>query len=195
MNKKPIVIERTTNETRVRVELGGGSEILSVRTPIPMFSHLLEQLGFYWGAGLVVEAEEPVPCGDGHHLVEDTAITLGQALDQWLGERKGIQRFGQRWLPMDDALVLAVVDLGGRPWVGLDLPLAAPILGSGLLTENILHFWRSFAFAARMTLHLKATGENSHHLIEATFKAAGMALREALTPWEGGVRSTKGVLV
>lgn len=194
MNKKPIIIERTTNETRVRVELGGGSEILSVQTPIPMFTHMLEQLGFYWGVGLVVAAEESVPCGDGHHLVEDVAITLGQVLDQWLAARKGIQRFGQRWLPMDDALALAVLDLGGRPWVTLDIPLPAPSLG-GLLTENIPHFWRSFALASRITLHLKVTGESGHHMAEASFKAVGMALREALAPWEGGARSTKGVLV
>ena len=87
MIKQPVIIERTTNETRVRVELGGGAEILSVKTPMPMFTHMLEQLGFYWGVGLVVAAEEPVPCGDGHHLVEDVAITLGQALDQWLAAR------------------------------------------------------------------------------------------------------------
>jgi imidazoleglycerol phosphate dehydratase HisB len=194
MNKKPIIIERTTNETRVRVELGGGAEILSVQTPIPMFTHMLEQLGFYWGVGLVVAAEEPVSCGDGHHLVEDVAITLGQALDQWLAERKGIQRFGQRWLPMDDALALAVVDLGGRPWTALEFPPLTAELG-GLLTENISHFWQSFAFTSRMTLHLKVTGENNHHMVEAMFKAIGMALREAMTPWEGGARSTKGVLV
>jgi imidazoleglycerol-phosphate dehydratase len=194
MKQKSIVIERTTHETRVRVVLGGGAERLSVQTPIPMFSHLLEQLGFYWGVGLAVEAEEPGPCGDGHHLMEDVAITLGQALDQWLGTRKGIQRFGQRWLPMDDALALAVVDLGGRPWTVLEFPPMVSGLG-GLLTENIPHFWRSFALAARITLHLKATGENSHHLVEASFKAVGMALKEGTAFWEGAARSTKGVLV
>jgi imidazoleglycerol phosphate dehydratase HisB len=194
MKKKTAIVERTTAETRVRAEVGGGPEILKVNTPIPIFSHLLEQLGFYWGVGLAVEAAEPVPCGDGHHLVEDVAITLGQALDQWLAERTGIQRFGQRWLPMDDALALAVVDLGGRPWISLDIPLPMPDLG-GLLTENISHFWRSLIFTSRITLHGKVTGENTHHMVEAFFKAAGLALREAIAPWEGNVRSTKGILV
>jgi imidazoleglycerol phosphate dehydratase HisB len=158
-----------------------------------MFSHLLEQLGFYWGVGLAVEAEDFQPLGDAHHLAEDAAIALGRALAERLGDRAGLRRYGQRWLPMDDALALAAVDVGGRSWLSFEAAFPAPALGT-LTCENIGHFFDSFSRAAGVTLHLRVTGANAHHMAEALFKAAGLALAEAMEPWGGGARSTKGVL-
>ncbi len=192
MNAPAARVERVTRETRVLVELGPSAEV-RVTTPVPMFSHLLEQLGFYWGAGLVLEAEDFQPLGDGHHLAEDAAVALGRALAKRLGDRAGLRRFGQRWLPMDDALALAAVDVGGRSWLAFQAAFPAPALG-GLACENIRHFFDSFCRAAGVTLHLRATGANAHHMAEALFKAAGLALAEATEPWPGGARSTKGVL-
>jgi imidazoleglycerol phosphate dehydratase HisB len=190
----PVVrIERRTRETRVAVELGGTASGVRIATPVPMFSHLLVQLGFYWGVGLMVTAEDLQPLGDSHHLAEDTALGLGRALADLLGDRSGRRRYGQRWLPMDDALALAVVDIGGRSWLSFEADFPASMLG-GLACENIGHFFDSLSRAASLTLHLKVTGRNAHHMAEALFKAAGLALAEAMAPWDGGVRSTKGVL-
>jgi imidazoleglycerol-phosphate dehydratase len=187
---KPITFERNTRETRIRLSLG--TDVGSIRTSLPMLSHFLEQLSFYSGIGLDLEAEDLLPLGDGHHLAEDVAIALGRALDAVLEDRSRLQRHGQRLLPMDEALATCALDIGGRPWAVLEIPFPIPMLG-GLATENILHFFRSLAMEARFTLHLSVAGENAHHLAEAGFKALGLALREALTPAED-LRSTKGVL-
>lgn len=186
---KPSTFERTTRETRVMLRLG---EATSIQTSEPMLSHFLEQFSFYGGLGLTLEAEDLQPLGDGHHLTEDVAIALGRALDQALGDRAGIARYGQRLLPMDEALATCALDVGGRPWPAVTIAFPTPTLGS-LATENILHFFRSLALEARFTLHLSVQGENAHHMAEAGFKALGLALREALSPAEG-LRSTKGVL-
>lgn len=180
---------RATKETRVALTLGGGG---GIATPLPMLTHFLEQLDLYGGLGLTLEAEDLQPLGDGHHLAEDAAIALGRALDQHLGAREGLARYGQRLLPMDEALATVAVDLGGRPYPVVEIPFAAPMLG-GLATENVVHFFRTLALEARFTLHLRVAGENAHHMAEAAFKGLGLALREALAPSEG-LRSTKGVL-
>jgi len=185
----PISFERTTRETRIRLRLG---EATAIRTSEPMLSHFLEQLSFYGDLGLTLEAEDLEPLGDGHHLAEDVAIALGRALDEAMGDRAGIARYGQRLLPMDEALATCALDVGGRPWPAVTIAFPAPTLGS-LATENILHFFRSLALEGRFTLHLNVQGENAHHMAEAAFKALGLALREALSPAEG-LRSTKGVL-
>lgn len=188
----PVTRERETAETRVRVTLGAESS--RVETPIPMLTHLLEQLAFYWGVGLDIRAEEASPAGDGHHLTEDVALVLGRALDRLLGDRRGLRRYGQRWLPMDEALVLVALDLGGRPHASLRLPLPPVPLGC-LLPETVPHFFRTLAMEGRLTLHLRSgRGSGAHHLAEAAFKATGLALAEAMSPWEDGPRSTKGVL-
>lgn len=192
MSATPVRVERVTRETRVLVELGPAGAV-RVQTPVPVFSHLLDQLGFYWGIGLVLEAEEFQPLGDAHHLAEDAAVTLGRALAERLGDRAGLRRYGQRWLPMDDALALAAVDVGGRSWLAFEAAFPTPALG-GLACENIGHFFDSLSRAAGVTLHLRVTGANAHHMAEALFKAAGLALAEAMEPWDGGLRSTKGVL-
>ena len=186
---RPISFERTTRETRIMLRLG---EATAIHTSELMLSHFLEQLSFYGGLGLTLEAEDLEPLGDGHHLTEDVAIALGRALDQALDDRAGIARYGQRLLPMDEALATCALDMGGRPWPAVAIAFPVPTLGS-LATENILHFFRSLALEARFTLHLSVQGENAHHMAEAAFKALGLALREALSPAEG-LRSTKGVL-
>lgn len=187
---KPVTLERTTRETRIRISLGEAEPF--IRTDEPMLSHFLEQFCFYSGIGLSLAAEDLSPLGDAHHMAEDVAITLGRALDEALEDRSRITRYGQRLLPMDEALATCALDAGGRPCAVLDMPFPMGMLG-GLATENILHFFRSLAMEARFTLHLSVKGENTHHMAEAAFKALGMALREALAPGEG-VRSTKGVL-
>lgn len=183
-------LERRTRETCIRLSLGG--DALSIRTGEPFLDHFLEQLAFHGDFGLEIQAEEFLPLGDGHHLTEDVAILLGRAFTQALGERSGLARYGQRRLPMDEALADCALDLGGRPHAVLDLPFPVSNLG-GLGTENLGHFFRSLAMEARWTIHLSVRGENTHHMAEACFKALGLALREALAPVEG-LRSTKGVL-
>lgn len=187
---KFLTFERNTCETRIRLCVG--TEAASIRTSLPMLSHFLEQLSFHSGIGLDLEAEDLTPLDDGHHLAEDVAIALGRALDQALGDRAGLQRYGQRLLPMDETLATCALDIGGRPWPVVDIPFSAPMLG-GLATENVPHFFRSLAMEARFTLHLSVRGDNAHHMAEAAFKALAMALREALAPAED-LRSTKGVL-
>ena len=181
--------ERITKETRVSLTLGGGQ---GVTTNLPMLTHFLEQLDLYGGLGLTLAAEDLMPLGDGHHLAEDVAIALGRALDKELAGREGRVRYGQRLLPMDETLATVAVDIGGRPYPVIDIPSKSEMLG-GLATENIVHFFRTLALEARFTLHLSVHGENAHHMAEAAFKGVGLALREALAPFEG-LRSTKGVL-
>jgi imidazoleglycerol phosphate dehydratase HisB len=190
---EPVTVERTTRETAVRATISELPGEVRVRTDLPMLSHLVEQLGLYANLGLDVDASDLQPLGDGHHLAEDLAIVLGRALDRRLGERVGLARFGQRWLPMDDALALVAVDVGGRPFFAFDGVLPAAMLG-GLASECVPHFLRSLAMEARITLHVSVTGSSPHHMAEACFKALGLALAEALTPSGRGVRSTKGVL-
>ena len=187
---KPIAFERNTRETRVRLSLGAME--CAIRTSVPMLTHFLEQLSFYGGLGLDLEAEDLQPLGDGHHLAEDVAIAVGRAFDQALEARENLTRYGQRLLPMDEALATVAIDIGGRPYPMIDLPLRDAMLG-GLATENITHFFRTLALEGRFTLNLRVQGENTHHMAEAAFKAVGLALREALQPAEG-LRSTKGVL-
>ncbi len=144
---KETTVVRTTKETIIRLRLGAAEARIS--TSVPMLTHFLDQLNFYGDLGLDLEAEDLMPLGDGHHLAEDVAITLGRALDQALGDRKGLTRYGQRLLPMDEALATCALDLGGRPYAVLDLPLPSPMLG-GLATEHVAHFFCRLAFGARI---------------------------------------------
>jgi len=183
---------RETKETQIDLMLHPyGARNIAIDTGHPFFDHLLHQLAYHAGWDFELKAEGDLEVDD-HHLVEDTALTLGAALqDAWRG--LGNRRYGQRLLPMDDALVLCAVDLGGRPYCVLELGLTREMVG-GLATEMIPHFFHSLAMAGAFTLHLrKITGENHHHLIEASFKALAQALGEALTPVEGHA-STKGSL-
>jgi histidinol-phosphate/aromatic aminotransferase/cobyric acid decarboxylase-like protein/imidazoleglycerol phosphate dehydratase HisB len=176
---------RATAETRVRVRLAlDGASRVRVATGAGLYDHFLEQLAFHAGFDLVLEAVGDLETG-AHHAAEDAAIALGEALDRALGDRRGIARFGDAVVPMDDALARAAVDLGGRPAadlrIGLDPGLADHVL-------------RSFAQAGRVGLHVESDGRDPHHIAEAAFKAVGRALRVAVSPEGVGVPSTKGIL-
>ena len=176
---------RATAETRVRVRLAlDGASRVRVATGAGVYDHFLEQLAFHAGFDLVLEAAGDLETGE-HHTTEDAAIALGEALDRALGDRRGIARFGDAVLPMDDALARAAVDLGGRPAVELRLGLDPG------LADHVL---RSFAQAGRLGLHVESEGRDPHHVAEAAFKAVGRALRAAVRPEGTGVPSTKGML-
>jgi len=176
---------RATGETRIRVRLAlDGAGRVRVATGAGLYDHLLEQLAFHGGLDLVLEGTGDLETGE-HHTAEDAALALGEALDRALGDRRGIARYGDAVVPMDDALAHAAVDLGGRPWAELDLEH-----DPGLAT----HVLRSLAQAARMSLHVEATGRDAHHVAEAAFKATGRALRMAVQLGGAGLPSTKGLL-
>jgi histidinol-phosphate/aromatic aminotransferase/cobyric acid decarboxylase-like protein/imidazoleglycerol phosphate dehydratase HisB len=176
---------RATAETTVRVRLGlDGAGRVRIATGAGLYDHLLEQLAFHGGLDLVVDGSGDWETGD-HHTAEDTAIALGEALDRALGDRRGIARYGSAVVPMDDALARAAVDLGGRR--GAEIDLAAD---PGLAR----HALESLAHAARMTLHVSATGRDAHHVAEAACKAVGRALREAVRRDGDVLPTTKGVL-
>jgi histidinol-phosphate/aromatic aminotransferase/cobyric acid decarboxylase-like protein/imidazoleglycerol phosphate dehydratase HisB len=176
---------RATAETTLRVRLGlDGAGRVRIATGAGLYDHLFEQLAFHGGLDLVVDGSGDRETGD-HHTAEDTAIALGEALDQALGDRRGIARYGSAVVPMDDALARAAVDLGGRR--GAEISLAED---PGLAR----HVLESLAQAARMTLHVEATGRDPHHVAEAACKAVGRALREAVRREGTELPSTKGVL-
>ena len=187
------VVERRTRETEVRVELRLESGDIKVDTPIRFLNHMLETLIFYMGASGSINAVD-LRGFDDHHVVEDVAIVLGMAMDKALGNRVGIARFGWSIVPMDDALALVAVDLGGRSYFVFDGSFSRDTVGD-LSTEMIPHFFRSFADSARATVHVKLLGgENEHHKVEAIFKALGLSLRQAMQIVGDQVISTKGVI-
>lgn len=186
---------RETLETRVEVTLDlDGSGSADVRTGIGMLDHLLTSLARHARLDLVLRAEGDLEVCD-HHTVEDTALTLGRALDEALGERLDLCRFGSAYAPLDESLARAVVDLIGRPWAEVHAAFDAPRLGA-LATENVAHFVRSLASAARLCVHLDLLrGANDHHRAEACVKALALALRAAWTRDPGaGSASTKGAV-
>jgi imidazoleglycerol-phosphate dehydratase len=189
-------VERATKETSVVVELGlDGTGKAAVSTGVPFFDHMLGQLAKHGLFDLNVQATGDIEV-DAHHTVEDTAITLGQALREALGDKSGISRFGDAVVPLDESLAHAAVDVSGRPYVVHREPAAmAPLIGT-YDTTLTRHFFESVAAAAGMCLHVSVTGRNPHHIVEAQFKAVARALRAAVAPdpRAQGVPSTKGVL-
>jgi imidazoleglycerol-phosphate dehydratase len=188
-------IERETRETKVSLELGLDGGDVSVSTGVGFFDHMLELLGRHGRLALSVRAEGDLQTG-AHHTVEDVGIAFGQALDEALGDRAGIRRYGYTAVPMDESLALCAIDISGRPFClfEADLPYASIAGFDAELTEE---FFRAVASNAKITLHLGTRyGTNLHHLIEACFKAFARALREAVAidPDEDGVPSTKGTL-
>ncbi|AWR99770.1 imidazoleglycerol-phosphate dehydratase [Metallosphaera hakonensis] len=185
---------RETKETKVLVKLElDGKGNVEVRTPIPFFNHMLHSMLFYMEVDAVVAAEDKQSFDD-HHVVEDVGITLGQALRDALGDRKGIRRFSSLTVPMDEALVLVAVDISGRGFSSVNLGLVREKVGE-LSTENVPHFFWSFATNAGLTLHVrKLDGVNEHHVIEASFKGVGLTLRDACSLQGNILRSTKGSL-
>jgi imidazoleglycerol-phosphate dehydratase len=190
-------VERKTKETDIALHLNiDGTGASKVRTPIPFFSHMLEAWSKHGLMDLALEASGDVEV-DIHHTVEDVGIVLGQALRQAVGDKKGIVRYGAAFVPMDEALVQATVDVSGRPFLVFDVPVARTRV-SNFDLDMLQEFFRALAFNAAITLHVRMHyGHNLHHITEAVFKAVGRALAEAtrLDPRVAGVLpSTKGTL-
>lgn len=188
-------IERETRETKVRLELGLDGGQVEPSTGVGFLDHMLELLGRHGQIGLIVQASGDLETG-AHHTVEDVGIAFGQALDQALGDRAGIRRYGHAVVPMDEALGECAIDISGRPFCRYDSDLP-PVSIAGFDSELAEEFFRAVAANAKLTLHLSTRyGSNAHHLIEASFKAFARALRvaAAIDPDETGVPSTKGTL-
>ena len=190
-------VERITKESKVLVELDlDGTGQTEITTGVPFYDHMLDALGKHAAFDLTVEASGDVHI-DVHHTVEDVAIVLGQALRQALGEKKGIRRFGDALIPLDETLAQAAVDLSGRPYAVHAEPDRMPPLIGSYDTTLTGHFFESLAAAAGLCVHLRVLyGRNPHHIVEAQFKAFARALRAAAAPDPrgGGIPSTKGVL-
>ena len=190
-------IERTTSETKIAVEIDlDGEGRYDCDTGVGFFDHMLEQLARHSLIDMKIRAEGDLHIDD-HHTVEDTGIALGQALVTALGEKRGIRRYGACLLPMDDALVRAALDLSARPYLVMNADLPTAKIGT-FDTELVREFFQALATHGGITLHIDALhGINSHHIVEATFKAVARALREAVEPdprKTDAIPSTKGVL-
>lgn len=187
-------LHRTTAETDIRLSLsleGGDS---SIRTGLAFFDHMLHQLAKHGGFGLRIEARGDLPV-DSHHLIEDVGITLGDALREALGDRRGIARWGEAHVPMDETLARVVVDLSGRPYTVFQAKLPSLVLGDGFQTEMVREFFLALATRAQMNLHASILyGENTHHQIEALFKGLARALKTAVRVEGDTLPSTKGTL-
>lgn len=189
-------VVRKTKETDVRVRLAlDGSGRAAVSSGVAFLDHMLELFARHGLFDLEVSCRGDLEIDD-HHSVEDIAICLGQALSQALGDKAGVARYGVSLVPMDEALCRAVVDLSGRFYLVYEVETRRQTIGN-FSVELAEHFWRSFAEAARCNLHIDCLrGRNTHHILEATFKATARALRQAVErdPRVSGVPSTKGVL-
>jgi imidazoleglycerol-phosphate dehydratase / histidinol-phosphatase len=186
------VVERVTKETRVRVSIDldrGGDPV--ARTGLGFFDHMLEQLGKHGGFALEVSCAGDLHI-DEHHTVEDTALAMGEALKNALGDKRGIGRYGFT-LPMDETQASAVLDFSGRPYFVFKGTFPRDQVG-GLPSELVPHFFRSLCETAGLNLHLSVEGENTHHMIEACFKATARSLRQAIRREGVELPTTKGVL-
>ena len=189
-------VARTTKESDVLVEIDlDGTGEITVDTGVPFYDHMLSQLGKHGAFDLNVKTKGDVSV-DEHHTIEDTALALGAAFKEALGDKSGIRRYGDATLPLDEVLVRAAVDLSGRPYLVHSETEIAPMIGS-YDTTLTKHIWESFVNSADITLHIKVLeGRNAHHVVEAQFKAVARALRDAvaLDAKSVGIPSTKGVL-
>ena len=189
-------VERSTKESSVLVEVdldGTGSS--TIETGVPFFDHMLAQLAKHGGLDLVVRTSGDLHV-DAHHTVEDTSLALGQAINDALGDRAGLRRYGDALVPLDEALVQSAVDLSGRPYLVHEEPEIIELIGS-YDTSLTRHIWESLVATAQITLHVRViSGRNAHHIVEAQFKSVARSLREAvaLDPRVVGVPSTKGTL-
>ena len=187
------VIVRKSKETRLsaKVDLAGRGRI-KVATGLPFLDHMIEQVARYGGFDITFRGTGDTHV-DTHHLVEDAGIVVGQALSSALGDRSGITRFASAYAPLDESLARVVIDLGKRPFLSYNVALKGRI--GTLESEVIEEFWRALSIHLGATIHVDLIrGRNRHHIAEATFKALGLALREAMSPGGAGVPSSKGLL-
>lgn len=191
---------RTTSESDIQVEINlDGSGQVDIDTGVPFFDHMLTAFGVHGAFDLKVHAKGDTHI-DAHHTVEDTAIVLGQALLEAVGDKKGIQRFGSAMLPMDETLCEAIVDISGRPYfvmTGEPEHMLHQIIGGHYATVINEHFFETLALNSRITLHVRCHyGRDPHHITEAEYKAVARALRAAVAPDSRltGIPSTKGAL-
>lgn len=186
------IVQRNTNETNISVKLNlDGSGKSTIKTGLGFFDHMLEQLAKHSGCDLEIKVKGDLHI-DEHHTIEDTAIALGEAFHQALGNKKGISRYGFL-LPMDDVLAQVAIDFSGRPWIVWKAKFNREKVGD-MPTELFFHFWKSFSDAAKCNLNIKAEGENEHHKIEAIFKAVAKSIKMAVKRDGNELPSTKGVL-
>ncbi|TVT46975.1 imidazoleglycerol-phosphate dehydratase HisB [Amycolatopsis rhizosphaerae] len=193
-------VDRTTKESSISVvvDLDGTGEV-EISTGVPFFDHMLHAFGVHGSLDLRVQATGDVHL-DAHHTVEDTAIVLGQAIRQALGDKKGIRRFGDAWIPMDETLAHAAIDVSGRPYcvhVGEPPEFTTFTVGGNYPFVLNRHVFESLSFHAQIALHVRVVhGRDPHHIAEAEYKAIARALRAATEPdpRAGGIPSTKGVL-
>lgn len=187
---------RQTAETEISVSLAiDGSGSYQIETPVPFLNHMLTLFAVHSRCDLKVDATGDTQVDD-HHTVEDIGICLGQTIKEALGEKKGINRYGQALIPMDEALARVVMDLSGRSFMQYAVEIPSPQLGN-LSTENVKEFFQAVANQAGMTIHIDLLrGDNSHHIVEAVFKAFARAFKEAVTVIAGveGAWSSKGQL-
>lgn len=189
-------VERRTKETQICLELNlDGQGIFKGSTGIGFFDHMLDGFARHGFFDLFLEMKGDLEV-DGHHTIEDFGIVLGTAFKEALGDKRGIRRYGDRVLPMDETLVMAAVDLCGRPYLSFQAEFPREKVGD-METEMVQEFFYAFAYSCGMNLHIRVLdGRNCHHIIEAIFKAAAKALDEAVSeePRISGVLSTKGSL-
>ena len=192
-------IERATSETKLVVELDlDGTGAGDISTGVGFYDHLVTALAWHSGMDLTVRADGDLHI-DAHHTVEDVAIALGQAFAEALGDKKGITRYGDATIPMDEVLVQAAVDLSGRPYfVHAEPEGMTPVIGPDYPTSLTKHVLESFTFNARIAVHVRVlyAGRDAHHIVEGQFKALARALRTAIAidPRVAGIPSTKGAL-
>jgi imidazoleglycerol-phosphate dehydratase len=184
---------RSTSETEIKVALTlDGHGDVDVATGIPFFDHMLSQLGRHGGFDLLVAAKGDLEI-DAHHTVEDVGIVLGEAFREALGDKTGVRRFASNRVPLDEALVDVALDLSGRPFLHYEVDFPGEkILGDPPFDPQLVEeFWRAFITAAGITLHITLVrGKNTHHIVEAGFKAVARSLRDAVRVEGGGVPST-----
>ncbi len=189
--------ERITKETKIAVAVDvDGTGLTDCSTGLPCFDHMLDQLGRHGGMDLTLHATGDLEI-DAHHTVEDSGIILGEVLRQALGDKRGVRRFASIRVPLDEAVVEAVLDLSGRPFLHYDIdPPGVKILGDPPFDPQLMEeFWRAFVGSAGITLHLTMVrGRNTHHIIEASVKAAARAIRDAVRVEGSELPSTKGTL-
>ncbi len=189
-------VERSTKESSVLVEVDlDGTGQSSIETGVPFYDHMLAQLAKHGGLDLTVRTTGDLEV-DAHHTVEDTTLALGQAINEALGDRAGLRRYGDALVPLDEALVQSALDLSGRPYLVHEEPDLVELIGT-YDTTLTRHIWESLVATAQITLHVRViSGRNAHHIVEAQFKSVARSLRNAVARDARvvGVPSTKGTL-